>query len=294
MLITAPENTSRFLGGRVTDLVSKVQDAEFYVGQSYKRAIILKEDFSKISVLAPDIDNLDNDFSRLGILQAFYRFLGLHLCRQGIFLLHASAAMYQGKLIIFGDNGGNLGKTLSSVEAGLVSGAYLADEFLFWDKANNIIISDPNIPIHLRLEVRDHLKAVHGIEQNKEFVDSIELGFSAVNEMKPDAVCYANYREGAEMIKLNPDSAEEFARVTFSAHIAKLLNPALDRFRFSEESDTIVPVKTGGSAILSEISEDLRSAVEEAARDFSQLIPSYRLSASNPCDLTRFLNELKL
>ena len=79
------------------------------------RKIELSDGWDSLSIIGDDIDDLYNPFNLIGITQALFRFAAIHLASRGIFLLHGSTAVLDGKTICFGDDGGSTAKTLSSL-----------------------------------------------------------------------------------------------------------------------------------------------------------------------------------
>ncbi len=112
------------------------------------RTVKISEDFEELVIQGSDIDNLNNSFNTIGILQAIFRFVGTKSPRKGIYLLHGSCALFNGKAIFFGDDGTSTAKTLASIECALDSKKYVGDEFCFYNIKNNTIFSYDFIPIH--------------------------------------------------------------------------------------------------------------------------------------------------
>ena len=239
MHIVAPANITEFLEKRVKSLVDKIDKITFVVKDEDPRSINFSFDLSTMTISAAGISDLSNSFNKIGLLQAFYRFIGFHMAPQDTFLLHCSSALYKDKAVIFGDHG-KAGKTLSSVELGLSSHEYLADEFVFWDNVSGEIFSDEYIPIHLRDEVREHLGQWHGIKDSTEFVSNDFLKLNWNERKSLDLICYTTFTKEPERVALlTGPQAVDYARTTLSAHTQKMLNPALDHFQFIAMTDNI-------------------------------------------------------
>ena len=111
MKIIAPPNIKEFLEKRTQSLVDRINNVYFVVKDEDPRSISFSSDLSSITISSAGIGDLENSFNKIGLLQAFYRFIGFHSASMGIFLLHCSSALYGNKPVIFGDHG-KAGKTL--------------------------------------------------------------------------------------------------------------------------------------------------------------------------------------
>ena len=128
MIISGPDNIIRFLKSRDSFDLVKNKNIEFKVLDEDPRSISLNNNLTSITISAKGIGDLKNYYNQIGLLQAFYRFLGFQTIKDNVFLLHGSAVVYKGQTILFADNGHSTGKTLASLELARLSNQYIVDE----------------------------------------------------------------------------------------------------------------------------------------------------------------------
>ena len=269
--------------------------ARIIIKKSDKRLVIVSDDNREITISGKDIDDLRNPFNLIGILQALFRFAGIHSVAKGIYLLHGSAAVFNGHTICFGDDGTSTAKTLSSIECGLESKEYIGDEFCFFDANSGMVFSYSIIPVHLRPEVEKHLRNKHKFippdSQYKKssagiFIDP-ELMFRVIKQKKLDMLVFTHFHKRKPQIRrLTPKESRQAAIVCLTAHLLKLLHPELDRMKFANQEDSDDPVK-----YRTRIKETLEMfpSLAGAAKDLAERVPCYRIYAHQPCDILELL-----
>lgn len=260
-----------------------------------KREVVLSDGWDCLHITGDDIDDLSNPFNLLGITQALFRFAAIHLAQKGIFLLHGSTAVLDGKAICFGDDGSSTAKTLGSLEIALDSKHYVADEFCFFDSQSKKVFGYQFIPIHIRSIVKEHLQNCHvfSIPKNHykkssagEFFEQDEL-FTTISG-KLAALAYIHFSEKTrEIRKLSAQEVMEAFKFCITSHVAKLLYPNLDRMQFSSMIDTN-DAKVIDKELVDEILAKITNSRGIAPRVLGQ-IPSYRLTVSQPCQITSLL-----
>lgn len=290
MKIIGPNNLVKFLGERVPEVMNVTPQATFQISVNDPRSISFNSEYTELNISALGIDNLTDNYNKIGLLQSFYRFIGINAVSEGYFLMHAAAAIFHSKAVVFGDNGKAVGKTLSSIEMGLDSHQYIGDEFIFLNSNNFEIFTDKEIPIHLRPEVRAHLDEKHGLRNLNEFVSQPDLRMEHVNNLPMDALCYLNFikdKSEERIIKLDHTASKEYALITLSAHVKKMLDPSLDRFQFIARSDSsnAHDVASGVKNEHSIYYNNIEKYFVSAAALIADKIPSYELFVVDPCSV---------
>jgi len=259
--------------------------------KSTTRSIKLSSDLRQLKITGDNINNLTNPFNLIGVMQAIFRFTGIHSIKKKNYLLHGSASIINDNAIFFGDDGKSSAKTLSSIECALNSKQYIGDEFCFLDMNNKTIFSYSFIPLHLRPEVKKHFVHIHKImlpnskyQETKAgyFIEPTKL-FKIITLKKLTAFIfpYFNNKE-AKLQPLNNQQKKEAISVCISAHLLKLFHPRLDRMRFTTEKDSAEPVlleKDLMKALIKNLS--LQNAISQIAKEFS----CYRAYIKEPCDI---------
>jgi len=283
---------------KFTDVKPEKEDKKLKVLFSKgKRGVALSDRWDSLSVIGNNIDDLSNPFNLIGITQALCRFAAIHLAQKGIFLLHGSTAVLDGKAICFGDDGSSTAKTLGSLEIALDSKHYVADEFCFFDSQSKKVSGYRFIPIHIRSIVKEHLENYHrfSIPKNHykktpagEFIEQDELFITTSGKLA--ALAYIHFSEKAhEIQKLSAQEAVEAFGFCITSHVAKLLYPNLDRMQFSSMTDTN-DIKVIDKELVNEILTKITNSREMVPRGLEQ-IPSYRLTVSQPCQITALLRK---
>lgn len=258
------------------------------------RFVKLTKDFKQISIAGNNINDLTNPFNLIGIMQAIFRFTGIHSISKNIYLIHGSASVINNKAICFGDDGKNMAKTMSSIECALMSKKYIGDEFCFLDLNNKKIFSYSFIPIHFRSEVKKHFIKEHNLilpatkfQENKAgyFIEPEKL-FKVIKSKKLTAFIFPHFHDKPNKLKpLTGKKKEEAISVCISAHLLKLIYPYLDRMRFAEKTDSaelkIQNNKKPREMLIKRFF--LQNSIFQIAKTF----PCYQFYVKKPCDIVK-------
>ena len=292
---------------KIRDFLDKFSVNDFGEGKGAKykvyfskgaRKVELSNNWNSLFIVGDDIDDLHNPFNLIGITQALFRFAAIHLAQRGIFLLHGSTAVLDGKIICFGDDGSSTAKTLGSLEIALDSKLYIADEFCFFNSQNKEVFGYRFIPIHIRPEVEEHLENHHQFSIPKSWYKQTSAGkfveqdnlFSTTSG-KLAALAYIHFsEEDHRSQELSIQEAIKAFNFCITSHIAKLLYPKLDRMQFSSMTDTS-DTKIISEEIVNGILNKIASSSGEMIRRTLKQIPSYRLTISQPCQITVLLRK---
>src|SRR3972149_1347659 len=261
------------------------------------RKLELSEKWDSLSIIGDNIDDLSDPFNLIGITQALFRFAAIHLATRGVFLLHGSTAVFDNKVVCFGDDGNSTAKTLGSLEIALESRHYVADEFCFFDIKNQKIFGYPFIPIHIRPVVKNHLKSSPNIILPKdaykvtsagEFVTQEKL-FETVSG-RLNALAYIHFSEKNSLIeRLSQKEAYKSFKFCIASHIAKLLYPSLDRMWFASMTDTD-ETKVIDEKIIDSILSKIMIGNEISPQVLERLA-SYKLTVSHPCQIIHLFKK---
>lgn len=288
-------NINKFINKfKSTDTNDQNVTTSIYILRDAERKLELSQDWSTLSITGYEIGDLTDPFNLIGISQAIFRFAAIHLAKNGVFLLHGSAAVLDDRIICFGDDGNSTAKTLGSLEVALISKQYVADEFCFIDIKNGKIFGYQFIPIHVRPIVKKHLEADHDLtlpitnyKQTKagDFIHPNELFRLTTGRL--EILSYIHFSEISNALeKLSPKDACRSFKFCIASHIAKLLHPELDRMQFVSMTDT-TDIKIISDDVVNEIIEKIigNQLVSEAIQKFT----SYKLTVSEPCQIVSFL-----
>lgn len=263
-----------------------------------RRSIKVSPDHQSLLITGSTIDDLNNPFNIIGILQAVFRFVGMHTAKSGVVLLHGSTAYFKGRAFCFGDDGKSTAKTMSSLECGLQSDEYLGDEFCFLDVASKLIFSYPFIPIHIRPQVKTHLAEVHGVYLKSEkygegssgvFIDPGSM-FHVQSSHQITAFVFVHFDKNiTRKVKLVGEKSRSALLNCISAPIIKLLYPDFDRMRFADETDSNHIVQFP-QVLLNEVAREL--ALPAIMEHLLDDVPCYRFYVQKACDVRTLLNQL--
>src|SRR5437870_5019840 len=84
---------------------SDYDDLTITISREPERRVRVSEDYRHLRVCGPDIDDLEDPYNLIGLIQATMRFVGLHSAARNIYLFHASASVLDDRAICFGDDG---------------------------------------------------------------------------------------------------------------------------------------------------------------------------------------------
>ena len=103
-------------------------------------------------------------------------------------------------------------------------------------------------------------------------------------------MAYTHFSEKARDIqKLSAQEAIKAFRFCITSHIAKLLNPDLDRMQFLSMTDTN-DTRIIDEELVNEILTKITDSRKLATRVFEE-ISSYKLTVSQPCQITTLLRK---
>lgn len=287
-LVGSDEFISLFPSGTVpifgiTDKIPLIE-----ISLSTSRTFVLNKDNSQLIIEIPEKDFFASPTNQMFMFQFIFRFWALNYFDKGFLLLHGSTVITENQqTVLFGDMSGNTGKTLSSVEIGLTSLKYVVDEFTLYDVNNNLVHGFDFVPLHLRVEVRNHLNSYHGIRVDKEFVLGKSLGFNHKNPSRLNLICYTVFdsNQKCKVVRLDNAKSLQAFLICATAHISKLLNPHLDRLYFLNNTDSCSQATT-------EIFDSALPNIEGVAQRIIKNIPSFQLRVTNPCEIPKLVNEI--
>lgn len=273
------------------------KDVKVYFLRGGVRKVELSETWDSLYITGNNIDELTDPFNLIGITQAIFRFVAVHLAIRGIFLIHGSASVLDNRIICFGDDGDSTAKTLSSLEIAVCSKKYIADEFCFFDSKTGKIFGYPLIPIHIRQIVKKHLSSLHNISIPKDKYKETDAGYFFTQEklfktMSGDltSMVYVHFSGGGPILE-RLSTQEEYRSFKFciTSHIAKLIYPNLDRMQFASTTDTSEQ-KIINEKVIDDILYKITNGEGINPQIFNQFA-SYRLTVSNPCQTVTVLRE---
>lgn len=263
------------------------------------RSVKISKNSKHLYITGDDIDNLIDPFNTIGIMQAIFRFTGIHSIKKNIFLLHGSSSIMNDKAFCFGDDGDNIGKTISSFECALKSKSYIGDEFCFLDINTKKIFSYNFIPIHLREKVKKHFTNNHKlllpnttyIENNSGYFIQPKKIFKVIKSKKLCAFIFPHFtKKKSGIIKLSNKQAETAIRSCITAHISKLFYPFLDRMQFAKQTD-IIKTGTNNNKILKSLVK--KFSLQTSSINISMIFPCYNIYIKKPCDIVNIISSIK-
>lgn len=270
------------------------------ISKSRLRSVRLSKDFKQLSITGKEIDDLTDPFNSIGIMQAVFRFIGIHSITKNIYLLHGSSSIFNKKAFCFGDDGKNIGKTISSFECALDSKQYIGDEFCFLDMNSKKIFSYSCIPIHLRTKVKKHFTQTHKLllpktnyqENGSGYFAEPKNLFKVIKSKKLTAFIFPHFHNGkTKTIKLETQQAETAIEACISAHLSKLLYPYLDRMQFAQKTDSTKINRQDSEKIQQLVTKNfyLQDPVSKIVKTF----PCYKICIKKPCDIIEAMHLIK-
>ncbi len=215
-----------------------------------------------------------------GVYQALYRLFAAGNSQYSV--LHASAAVSSnGSCVVFGDDGVRTkGKTFCALELAIASGKFISDEYVLFRNRDNHIFGNGHIPINLKGETADHFKNRHDLQLATKPALFANDHFAIVPEAVVDFMIVPYLGAAQTELSLPTKSVQaELYKATTFGHLAKLLNPALDRVSILTEEDT-----------------DKGVDMQEALKKFDNVeppFPAYIARLKNPCDISGLVEEIE-
>ena len=266
--------------------------------KNIKNSITLSLDYDNLLIGVDEKDNPRDYFNLMGVLQAIFRFVGLHSIKKGIFLIHGSASVYRGKGFCFSDDGSSIGKTLSAIELSLISNKIIGDEFCFLDVKTMEIFSYPFVPLHIRPEVEDHLDKIHKIHFKDNFIKTRagiflmpNMLFNIEKSHKLDYFIFVYFNKEKNVCeRINPVKSQIAIKNSLMSHLLKLINPSFDRMSFVERKDSSRVIAYNKKE-MNRLEKDI---LPQGVIDLiTQNIDCYKVNLKNPCNLINLLKRIK-
>lgn len=258
-------------------------DGKIFFLQSPDRNISIKEGEKKLIVSGPDLDKLGDSLVEIMIIQVIFRFAHFVAQDKPFLLLHGSTVLWEdGKSIVFGDNGKNIGKTTAMVSVALKTKKFISDEFSFYDVEKNKIIGYDFLPIHLRKENIEIFNSQYKLNLgDKELINSSEINIENVDENNLSMVVYPEYSETKEpqVRKLLATESLENLQVLSFSHLAKLINPQMDRMSWLNQKDD------GEVIDLTSLCKSLATDRKNFTTQILQKVSSYSIIYNNPSQI---------
>ena len=240
---------------------------------------------------------MSNPFNLIGIIQAIFRFVGIHSIKKNIYLLHGSAVIINNKAFFFGDDGKNIGKTIASIECALESNQYIADEFCFLNMNTQEIFSYPFVPIHFRPDVKKHFVEKHGTVFPKSHYKETEAGyfiepsrlFNIISSKKLEAFIFIHFYKKKGVQILNQKQSQRSIKICLVSHLLKLFYPHLDRMQLTKRKDT-EKIVNYNSKMLNNLLDKL--SLKKTVDQIKKVFPCYRIHTDNPCNIIRIIKSI--
>ncbi|KKR07311.1 MAG: NUDIX hydrolase [Parcubacteria group bacterium GW2011_GWC2_39_14] len=209
-----------------------------------KRSIKIDLKNRSVEVAGPTLDDRVDPLLPIMIMQVIFRFADLIAIDKPQLLLHASTAVWsEGKTILFGDDGTNVGKTTASLELSLKSKGYVSDEFSIYNVASNTVLDFPDLPIHIRNEYLTNLNSrgilvddtsrCHGLFSLSDF------GLKSNSGAQLSMIVYPRYclKAKPKVICLSKTKSKANLEILVFSHRAKFLYPKYDRASWLKKTD---------------------------------------------------------
>lgn len=225
------------------------------------------------------LDSVDN-LLLLGICQALYRLFAVG--NKEYFVLHASAALSpRGSCVVFGDDGVKTrGKTLCALEIATASGIFISDEYVLFRTSDKHVFGNGHIPINLKGEAENHFRKEHSLQfRNKKIIFADDY-FKISSRVKVDFIIIPYLDANQTKLSIPVENKQvELYKATVFGHLAKLLNPHLDRTSILTRKDTEEKI-------------DMRDALREFP-DIKPPVPIYVAQLKRTCDINRLVEEIE-
>ncbi len=260
------------------------------INESAKKSIKLDRRNKVLKINGPDLDNLNDSLVKIFILQTLFRFANFVTLKNPYILMHGSSAIWEDKkAIIFGDDGKNIGKTISSVLVGRKSGKFVSDEFSFYDVKNNKILSFDFLPVHLRgIYVNDLNKIFKKKFEAENLLlpmQNLNLEFCPKNKLSMVVYPYFSKNKSPAIIKLSKKEATKSLDVLAMSHMVKFLKPKFDRASWLKQSDSLKVQSVSAE------SSKLASSIKPFLAQVLQKISSYKIIFNKPEQIVKLVSE---
>jgi hypothetical protein len=230
------------------------------------------------------INNLPlNHVQRVKMYHLMYR--GLDYTSDQLFNLHGSTAVTsKGNTVLFGDGIGAIGKSTSSFMTGINSGVYIVDEFSLFDAETGTVFNNPQMPIHIRPDMRRIVGNIGDFEEGfGTCVTMKDLGLRTVNRVGLNALIVPHVVRNTEEVRIEESShAYENWQIATHAHRIKFTNPEFDRVGAGGD-------KGGMVMSIDKFIKSRQGDFEVPAR--LRDLPVYEMYTSKPEEIVELLNN---
>lgn len=256
-----------------------------------ERRISINKNKKILQLSGPDLNEIRNPLVEIAILQFLFRFANFVTITKPYLLLHGSTAIWDdNKSIIFGDNGRNIGKTLSAIEIALQSGKFVVDEFSIYDVGNNSIWGEDFLPIHIRNFYIDFLNKKYKFSIktiNNQLLRPVDLGLDIIPKNQLSMIIYPEYRKYRKPIVrcLSSEESLKNLEVLATSHLIKLLHPKYDRMSWLRRSDE--PRIFDISRKCSKFAVHIKPYLEQ----IHQKISSYKIIFNQPSQIYKLVRK---
>lgn len=223
----------------------------------------------------------NDPLSTIGLFQAIYRLFAFG--NKEYYVLHGSAALTRkGTAVVFGDDGKSTrGKTACAVELATESQSFICDEYVLYHVETGRIFANPHRPIHFKGITASHLREHHGLKVKDQRLVLPSSLFNIVDVATLDVivipVLLVETKVSSSLEEIKGQERLEILRACIFGHLAKLMNPELDR-----------------TSLITKTSKDCAIDMGNALTDFPLIdIPArlYRANLATPCEISMLLEK---
>ncbi|MGC9048919.1 MAG: NUDIX domain-containing protein [Patescibacteria group bacterium] len=269
----------------------KKQDGFIRIKFAGERKILINKNKKILQLSGPDLDKIKNPLVEIAILQILFRFANFVTFAKPYLLLHGSTAIWDNsKSIIFGDNGRNIGKTLSAIEIALRSRKFVVDEFSIYDVENNSIWGINFLPIHIRNFCINYLNKKYKFHTkivDSQLIKPSDLGLDVIPENQLSMVIYPDYQKYKKptVDRLSLKESLKNLEILAASHLVKLLYPRYDRMSWVRQSDRLKIFN-----IRKECSK-LANPIKPYLEQICQKVSSYRIVFNQPSQIYKLVKR---
>lgn len=177
----------------------------------------------------------------LTIFQMFSRAFAID--NKDFLLLHASSAITKyGHTVLFGDDGANsAGKTLLSLATAAESKFYIADEYCLYDKKQNVLIGNGNIPVNLKTKTRPFILKKYNLDLGRGKIIFANDYFKIAGDKTLDLIIIPYLNSPSTNI-IVPSKKEhlELLKATINGHRMKFFDRRLDHLYSNGKNQSIL------------------------------------------------------
>jgi len=259
----------------------KKSDGVIIFKSAKEKSIKINLKSRSVEVAGPALDDWSDHLLPIMIMQIIFRFADFLFVDKPQLLLHASTAVWcEGKTILFGDDGTNVGKTTASIELGLKSKGYVSDEFSVYDVVSNTVLDFSNL--NSRGILIDNNPKYRGLYSLDDF------GIKSNSEAQLSMIVYPKFSLKAKpkVVRLSKNRAKANLDILAFSHMAKFLYPKYDRASWLKKTD---------STETFDMKKDCRrlaSGKKAFADQILQKVTSYSITFQNPSQIVGLVNRV--